>query len=253
MVPKASKFKAYSFALLDFCAVKLLQFTGNDLVSRFEKQFLQETGSPRVHYKINFLMRKCAGKKVIHFGFVDSPFTGVSVHGDTFLHLQLRAVCGELLGVDYDSAAVELYKKATGDPNVVAADIYDLEMSRPRFQNAEIFLMGEILEHLANPGLALKSIRDSMPDSAVLLLTVPNAYSFGPLKGSLNGVEIVHHDHKAWYSVFTLQALMKSCGFKTDEMAYYVSGKGDRVGRFSKAFPSLSEGMIGVFSKDGPR
>ncbi len=246
----ALRIKAYLFSFLDYCAIKILRFTGKALISKFDKEYLQPTKQDiRVHYKIEYLLRQCTGKRVAHFGFVDSPFTEVSVHTDTFLHLQLKKVCNELLGVDYAADAVELYKESTGDMNVVIADIYDLQPQKQKFQNAEIFLLGEILEHLANPGLALKSILDSMPEKAVLIITVPNAFSIGPIKGSLNNVEIVHHDHRSWYSLFTLEVLLKSCGFRMDDACYYVSGKGSRVGFFSKSFPSLSEGIIGVFSK----
>ena len=236
--------------LTDYCALKMLQLTGKRVVKTFDACFLYPSGSD-IRLKIPFLRQRCAGRKVVHFGFADAPFTEKTLAVDTFLHLQLKKVAWKLLGVDCDEKAVELYKKTTGDLNVEIADIYRLQGCAEKLKDAEVFVLGEIIEHLDNPGLALESIRAVMPDPAVLIITVPNALNFYVLQGTLNHMEIGHPDHKAVYSMNTLSGLLKSAGFTVQDMCYYISGNGEKVGWFQKKFPALGEGIIGVFKKQG--
>jgi len=241
----------YLCILADYCALKLLRLTGNRVVKSFDACFLYPA-VPGIRLKIPFLKQCCAGRNVVHFGFADAPFTEKTLATDTFLHLQLKTVARELLGVDCDEKAVALYKKTTGDTNVEVADIYQLQSCAEKLKDAEVFVLGEIIEHLDNPGLALKSIHAVMPDTAILVVTVPNALNFYVLKGALNDVEIGHPDHKALYSMNTLSGLMKASGFSSREMCCYISGNGETVSWLQKRFPALGEGIIGIFKKQGP-
>ena len=234
--------------LMDYCALKMLQLTGRRMVKSFAACFLHPAGAG-IRLKIPFLRQRCAGRKVVHLGFADAPFTKKTLAMDTFLHLQLKKVARELLGVDCDKDAVELYKKTTGDLDVEVADIYRLQACAEKLADAEVFVLGEIIEHLDNPGLALKSIYAVMPDPAVLIITVPNALNFYVLQGALNRMEIGHPDHKALYSMNTLSGLLESSGFAVEEMCYYISGNGEKVGWLQKRFPALGEGIIGVCKK----
>ena len=238
----------YLCILVDYCALKMLQLTGKRMVKSFDACFLYPAAD-HIRLKIKFLQHCCAGRKVVHLGFADAPFTEKTLAADTFLHLQLKKVTRELLGVDCDEKAVALYKKTTGDLNVELADIYQLQACAEKFAGAEVFVLGEIIEHLDNPGLALQSIHAVMPDAAALIVTVPSALNFYLLQGALNHVELGHPDHKALYSMNTLSGLLKTSGFVTQDMCYYISGNGEKLSWFQKRFPALGEGIIGVFKK----
>ncbi|HUN55811.1 MAG TPA: hypothetical protein VMU29_11705 [Smithella sp.] len=243
-------YKERFFGLSDFCAFNILKYTSLSRVMRSESQFKHPySSSLQIHFKINYLLHYCKGKRVVHFGFVDSPFTGSSVNSKTFLHSRLRKECEELFGIDHDANAVLLYSRVTGDSNVAVGDIYNIDSSIFALQNADIFLLGEILEHLSNPGIALQSIYNSMPESSELIITVPNAFGLSPLRGALKAVEIVHHDHVCWYSIHTLTTLLSRHHFRLKNICYYAAGEGERLGILNRAFPSLSDGIIGIFQK----
>ena len=51
-------------------------------------------------------------------------------------------------------------------------------------------MVGEILEHLSNPGLALDALRSITSPGAIVVATVPNAYS---LKGFLRAIRVTNY------------------------------------------------------------
>ena len=237
--------------LLGFIALQILKYTSTSQIMRSEARFkhVYDKSLP-VDFKIDFLLDYCKGKRVAHFGFVDSPFTKESIKSNALLHLKLKKVCSELIGIDNDADAVRLYSQQTGDDDVIIGDIYKLDDSSSALQNKDVYLMGEILEHLSNPGMALKSIYNIMADSSELIVTVPNASSLSLFRAALHNVEIVHHDHVCWYSIQTMTSLFQRYGFKVKNISFYLAGSGKCPGFIHRTFPFLSEGIIGIFQKE---
>ncbi|MBN1308006.1 MAG: hypothetical protein JXA18_08825 [Chitinispirillaceae bacterium] len=202
-----------------------------------------------IHFKINFLLEYCRNKKVAHFGFVDYPFTKESFRTDVFLHGQLKKVAALLIGLDINAEAVKFYAEQTGDVNVRVADVYALEPHAGQLKECDVFLFGELLEHLDNAGKALQSVAAVMPDTAVLVVTVPNALCLNVFGCALHDVELVHPDHVAWYSPNTLVALGNRHGFTLDYLCFYQCGKGEKIDEMYRKYPYLADGIIGVFRK----
>ena len=136
--------------------------------------------------RVTWLKEQCAGKSVLHLGS-GGP-----------LHAELRTVAERLIGVDCEPGA----------DYQVDLDWFADEL--PVVSGIDVVLLGEVLEHLCNPGFLLRAIAESYP-RVTLLVTVPSA--FAPQPYLAQGLETVHGQHVAWYSPQTLAVLLTRCGY----------------------------------------
>ena len=238
-----------------FVQLPVLSFLGWRLKPILRRSDMTEFVRPypvqrrEIAFKVNTLLDLCKNRRVAHFGFVDYPFTRKSMFTADFLHNRLKEVAASVIGIDYSAEAVDFYRNETGDADVYKGDIYYLERLRSKLSDREIFLLGEIMEHLDNPGLALISVRNAMPDDALLVITVPNAFNLHAFSAALGNVELVHPDHVAWYSPGTLAALIGKNGFRTERMILCQTGCGTAITKEFGKYPFVAEGIVGVFRK----
>jgi hypothetical protein len=164
-----------------------------------------------------FIVDRCKGKRVINFG---------SSSGN--LHKNISTVASSLFGAD-----------KAGDPDL-RIDLDDDHYSLSMMPMADVYVCGEILEHLLAPGLFLRRLRWAMSaegaEGCELIITVPNALCGTVKQLAEQGVEHVNGDHVAWYSYYTLKSLIERCAFTLKE-SYWYNGK-----------PIFAEGLIFVVS-----
>jgi len=99
----------------------------------------------------------------------------------------------------------------------------------------DVIFLGEILEHLTNPGNVLRMLRGTYPE-LTLIVTVPNAFcEAGRSLLLTKNVENINKDHVAYYSFHTLKVLGEKCGYAMQGF-YWYNGS-----------PKFSEGLIMVF------
>jgi hypothetical protein len=177
---------------------------------------------PIVRGRFPFLSSRCAGKRVLHLGCVDSGLLDQRFGAGQLMHQQLAHTATELWGVDIDAPGVA-YLAERGVPNVVVGDVYTLEhVDALRGRTFDVVLASEILEHLLNPGLFLKSVGALMvPETTELILTLPNAFSLATLLRLLDNVETVHPDHNFWFSYRTAVTLVSKCNLRVCEAFVY--------------------------------
>lgn len=173
--------------------------------------------------RTEYILKKSRGKRVLHFGFVDSPFTENRIKSGELLHLDLKKVTKELWGADIDKESIEAYRSITDDGNSWELDIckpiLDLEAYNKNF---DVIIFGEILEHLLNPGRALENLRELCEvNDAELIITTPNAFNSVGYLAALLGNEMVHPEHYYYYSPTTLRRLLTDCGFNKIELSFY--------------------------------
>jgi SAM-dependent methyltransferase len=92
-------------------------------------------------------------------------------------------------------------------------------------QNADIVLLLEVIEHLPNPGLALKHIAGALRDGGYLILTTPNAHWSGSrinflFRGVASGfskqdLEENHHVFTPWTHI--LERFLCNAGLRVEE------------------------------------
>jgi 2-polyprenyl-3-methyl-5-hydroxy-6-metoxy-1,4-benzoquinol methylase len=179
------------------------------------QRMMHKIPEARVVNRTKFILAKCAGKRVVNFG---------SASG--YLHGDIKAVAASIFGVD------------KVEPADLLVDLDDEFAPLHGLPCGEVYVCGEIIEHLANPGMFLKKLRWTMKNEgekdAELIVTVPNALAsvlrYHAMRGTLN----VNEDHVAWYCWKTLQTLLSRYGFTIIERACY------------EGQPVFSEGLIAV-------
>lgn len=184
--------------------------------------------SARTVDREKFLLDLCRGKRVLHFGFVDAPFSKERTESGQLLHLKLRRSATYIYGVDIDETSIELYRQITGDTENCIVDIISPQQRLDTLAKGfDLILFPEVLEHLANPGMALGNLRQicKLNAGARLCITTPNAFSVACFLSAIRDYELVHPDHYYYFSPMTLRKLVADSGFSNIELFLYTSPK----------------------------
>ncbi len=209
--------------------------------------------------RVDFIKKACAGKKVLHLGCTNYPYTKESLENDMLLHFDIDKVASELYGFDFDQRGIDTLVEL-GGKNIYLADLEKLEDVALN-ETFDVIIGGEIIEHLSNPGLFLKGIQRFMNPRTSLIITTVNAYCAMRFityalrgKGGLN--EPVHPDHIAYYSYKTLSLVAKRENLEIRDFLFYDLGREHRkfvrwhyrvVNDISvKISSQLSDGVIAV-------
>ena len=174
--------------------------------------------------RISYLLETTKNKRVMHFGFLDSPFLEQKIAAHSMLHMKLRDESRSVFGVDVNTTDLNIYRKITSDTENVILDISDADCNlEPLTKSPQDYLLfPEVLEHIGNPAAALKNLhRICEKTGAELIITVPNALSLPGLMDAASGQEIVHPDHFYYFSPVTIRRLVTSCGFVVREILLY--------------------------------
>lgn len=181
--------------------------------------------------RVEFIKALCAGKRVLHLGCTNWPYTSEAIENDMLLHFELEKISRELYGFDYDQKGLDVLA-AAGAKNLYRADLEklgDVDLD----DTFDVIVAGEMIEHLNNPGLFLDGIKRFMNDDTRLVITTTNAYCgmrfliYG-LRGKGGKIEPVHPDHIAYYSYSTLKLLVERQNLQIDEFLFYDIGSEHR-------------------------
>ena len=209
--------------------------------------------------RVDLIMEMCAGKKVLHLGCANYPYTQNSIDNKMLLHYDIEKSAGELYGFDFDQPGLDILA-ANGTGNLYRADLEKLD-EVAMSETFDVIVAGEMIEHLNNPGLFLTGIQRFMNAETRLVLTTINAYCgmrwfwYG-LRGRRGKQEPVHPDHVAYYSYSTLSLLVKRHGMDIDSFMFYDIGKEHRPHNpwylnavndvFTTIAPQWADGIIAI-------
>lgn len=133
---------------------------------------------------------------------------------------QIRLAAKKYYGVD----------KVASD-GVVGVDLDHRPDQIPKYEDVEVVICSEVLEHLSNPGYFLAALK-TLYKGKEIVITVPHASAYAVK----DDCEVVNNDHVCWYSYTTLKTLVSRYGFVIRESAWY-HGK-----------PHKAEGLIMVLT-----
>ncbi len=181
--------------------------------------------------RLDFITDMCRGKKVLHLGCTNSPYTEEAICNKMLLHFELEKVTADLYGIDSDRDAIGLLEPH-GVKNIYWADLENLD-DLDLHETFDVIVAGEMIEHLNNPGQFLSGIRRFMNPESRLLLTTINAYCgmrffYYGLRGKRGKSEPVHPDHVAYYSYSTLSLLLKRHDINVETFLFYDLGREHR-------------------------
>lgn len=209
--------------------------------------------------RVDFIKKACAGKKVLHLGCTNFPYTEDSIRQKMLLHFDLEAVCGELYGFDYDQKGIDILEEK-GVKNLYRADLENLA-DVDLDEKFDVIVAGEMIEHLSNPGLFLRGIQRFMTRETDLIITTINAYCafrfvVYALRSRGGEREPVHPDHIAYYSYRTLTVVAERENLDVKDFHFYDVGVEHRPYLHwwyrivndvcVKFFPFLTDGIIAV-------
>lgn len=198
------------------------------------------------------------GKCVLHVGAAqggsedDDAFYREVVNSKQFLHRRLMDAAAQVVGLDHSRLAIQRLKDEFGIDNIVYGDMQDdTPLKLPVVP--EVIVMGEIMEHLANPGVALSKLRAVMNDKTILVVTVPSAWSLWNAIMLLMGREAHDPDHRGLYSPRIATSLMEKCGLSVDKYLFYhnfskLFGMRNYYNRELRPFAPRKAVLLGLFN-----
>ena len=181
--------------------------------------------------RLELIKTLCSGKKVLHLGCTNWPYTQEAIDAGTLLHKDLADVSTRLYGFDFDQEGID-FLASKGFDNLFRADLEKLDEVDLN-ETFDVIVAGEMIEHLNNPGRFLEGIKRFMHDDTLLVITTVNAYSgmrffvYG-LRGRGGDLEPVHPDHVAYYSYSTLKLLLERHGYNLSNFMFYDLGSEHR-------------------------
>ena len=163
-----------------------------------------------------FILKQCMDKVVLDVG-CKGPF-----------HEELKEVTKKCYGIDQ-----EMVKD---DPDFLQMVIG--KDALPVYEDVQVIVCGEIIEHLINPGLFLQELKEKYP-TQTKIISVPNAFAKGHPSWIKKRKENTNTDHVAFYSYVTLKGLLGKCGYEVKEFYWYDNPEHIQV-------HGLNEGMVAV-------
>lgn len=179
--------------------------------------------------RIDKIVDLCRNKKVIHFGCCDHiSQIKQNIEKNFWLQKILEEECETVVGIDINEEAINFVLE-----NKYANNVYSLDLlAEPekvtallsKYEKFDYLLMGDVLEHIDDPVLFLKKIKQVVkPYCENVIITVPSA-----LSENLNTKrEYLNSDHRYWFTPYTIAKVMTCAEIKPREL--YFAGKVNHI------------------------
>ena len=124
--------------------------------------------------RVEFILSQCEGKKVLHLGCTNWPYTDQALADGSLLHARIAESASQVFGLDSDSRGLEVLR-AKGFGDLYLADLEQLD-SVALNETFDVVIAGEMIEHLSNPGRFLQGVKRFLDNGSKLIITTVNAY-----------------------------------------------------------------------------
>lgn len=162
------------------------------------------------------ILRLCRGKRVLHIGAADSPYTYEKFASGLLLHKRLGDVAATLLGIDLDAEAAN-WLNSQGLPETLTMDMN--QVSELGF-TPDVIVFGETIEHVVNLGACLETLKACMKEDTLLIISTPNCFHLRFTSMVLRNHEKIHDDHKVGFTYGLLYQLLKSQGLAINDFYF---------------------------------
>jgi hypothetical protein len=174
-----------------------------------------------VRYRNDVLVDMCRDKRVLHIGCCDhAPLIDKKLKRRDWLHGLVTECSKFTVGVDIDRVAVREASRISGLDNMFAGDITSADkLDAISSRTFDIALFGEVVEHIPNPVSFLTRFAQNYGDVVdKIVVTVPNAFRGGNIKGIFKSVEIINSDHRFFFTPYTIAKVAFDAGFVPEEI-----------------------------------
>lgn len=174
------------------------------------------------------ILSQCEGKRVLHLGCVgnnDSSTEHKVAASPSTLHTRLSAIAN-VTGVDISADAVEEYRRNGICDNILIGDVEKLgELGlSPEF---DLIVIGDLIEHLSNPGHMLNGVRALCTKDTRVILTTPHAFGLAPFLRHVSGRFEEGLQHVMTFNEQNLTHLVARHGFKVTESGTCFQSESD--------------------------
>ncbi|WP_445220287.1 class I SAM-dependent methyltransferase [Bradyrhizobium sp. Pa8] len=209
---------------------------------------VQYRGDGDVRYRCDVLVDICRGKRVLHVGCCDHlPLIKRKIENRDWLHGLITECSEYTVGVDIDADAVREASRISGLDNMVAGDVTSgQKIDAISGRKFDIAVFGEVVEHIPNPVSFLSRFRENYGDVVdQIVITVPNAFRGGNIKGILKNVETINSDHRFFFTPYTIAKVAIDAGYAPVEvkMATFMRA-GKLKSMLLRQLPLLAEDII---------
>jgi 2-polyprenyl-3-methyl-5-hydroxy-6-metoxy-1,4-benzoquinol methylase len=189
---------------------------------------------PRLVHRSDPAIAHATGHKVLHIGMGgliddDRETEDLLAAAPTqSLHSELAKVAASLTGMDINSLAIEIMRRAVPGRYIVA-DIMSASLP-DRFENDlfEVIIFGDVIEHLDNFGIALRNLTALLAPGGAIVISTANAFSFGGFVKMLFRYESTHQEHTCHFSYLTLKRTLEMNGLRIVDFMFYTDKRLDR-------------------------
>lgn len=200
--------------------------------------------------RVDVLTKIVEGQKVIHLGCADhQEVIRRKRRQGRWLHDQLSDSASGCVGIDIDAEAVNQLRE-DGIENVYCVDIMREPLPNAVVEEKwDCVVLGEMLEHVDDPVLFLRSVRQKMSSCVDrIVCTVPNAFRYDNIRSAFHHQEFINSDHRYWFTPYTLAKVLHRAGASVDAFLFAENTTIRRKNRFKnlilRRFPALREVIV---------
>jgi len=169
--------------------------------------------------RIDFIAELCRGKHVLDIGCLDET---ALIKRDTkdWLHGRIGLVADKVIGID-NSAGIPADGLKTGPRSIIVRGD-GTNPAHPQLNEGDVeqIVAGEFIEHIDEPLVFLRNLRQHFPGRE-LILSTPNGPSLANMLLGMIGREAQHPDHIHVFSYKVLNTLCLRAGFEDWEIIPY--------------------------------
>ncbi|MBI4919683.1 class I SAM-dependent methyltransferase [Candidatus Azambacteria bacterium] len=170
---------------------------------------------------------------------------GVGVNSNNWVHKMLLDKAKEVYGIDVDFDLSKLADIGNYKQNYKKRSAENFDF-RVKF---DVIFAGDIIEHLSNPGLFLKSCAKNLKNGGRLIITTPNCFNLFHLAEKISKAEpTVNPDHVCYFNAKTLRRLLEKNGWRVKEIAYLHSLGVDYPESYKKKFLNVLYSAVSKFT-----
>ncbi len=171
--------------------------------------------------KLDLLDRHCRDRFVLHLGAVGETCQDTErrvARATGSVHAHLTRIARACVGVDNDAPSVRALTERGVFDNLVLADVTRLGRQEIDLPAIEVIVVGDTIEHLAEPGRLLDGLDALAETGTRLLVTTPNALGLAIFLRNLAGQQVDGPDHVCSFNAYTLTNLLLRHRWRVDEL-----------------------------------
>lgn len=179
--------------------------------------------------KIPYFKQICKGKSVLHIGCTDHlELINFRIKDGAHVHTEIMKITPQVHGIDVNIEAIDYLKSKYDIHNIINYDISNDERPSGLFNDYDIILIPEVLEHIENVKDFMLGIKKFMRNDSLLILSTPNVHNVHNFFTAIGRYEMVNPDHVNYYSYMTLKRLLEKLDFSVIEWNIYIYGVAHR-------------------------